>query len=164
MKAKTWTAVVPARARKRNIGGGRSPMSDCIGEELWHWFVDRINTARTRLGSRLLLAQANLYRGDLMQHYHTMCEVGRADPRKPPQLPQINENYIHRWRKAYGVTWRTVNLRYKVSHKKRLFRLGVFWRNVLRIRFYHAARYGPNKLRFSGFDQKPFYFNSSVAA
>jgi len=35
---------------------------------------------------------------------------------------------------------------------------------VLRLRFFHAALFGENKLRFAGFDQKPLYFNSSVAA
>ena len=39
----------------------------------------------------------------------------------------------------------------------------MFWCNVLRLRFFHAILYGPGRLRFIGFDQKPLYFNSAYA-
>ena len=39
----------------------------------------------------------------------------------------------------------------------------MFWCNVLRLRFFHAPLYGPGRLRFIGFDQKPLYFNSAYA-
>ena len=66
MKHKAWVSVIPARARKRNSGAGRTPMSDAIAEELWHWFVDRITLTRARIGSRLLITQANLFKSDLL--------------------------------------------------------------------------------------------------
>ena len=55
-----------------------------------------------------------------------MRELARADvggSARADRLPVVNESYIRRWRKAYGVTWRTVNLRYKISAEKRKDRL-----------------------------------------
>ena len=71
---------------------------------------------------------------------------------------------LWRWCQAYGVTYRTVNLRYKISHSKRILRLRVFWSNVLRVRLLHECLLGRDGIDFVSMDQKPLYFNSSLAS
>ena len=71
---------------------------------------------------------------------------------------------MQRWRRAYGVTYRTVNLRYKLSRSKRMLRLRVFWSNILRVRLLHECLYGKDGIDFVSMDQKPLYFNTSLAA
>ena len=110
----------------------------------------------------MLLNQAMLLRSDLQQEHKRLIECGCADPVNLLKLPKIDANYVSRWRRAFGVTWRTVNLRYKISHAKRKHRLCIFWSNVMRLRLFHEALFGINKLRFVGYDQKPFYFNTSI--
>ena len=63
----------------------------------------------------------------------------------------------------YNVTYRTVNLRFKISHAKRNRRVMTFWVNCIRMNVLHQLLFGAGKLRYIGYDQKPFYFNSSLA-
>jgi len=82
-----------------------------------------------------------------------------------PDLPKVGDyNVVKRFRSLYGVTYRTVNLRYKISHAKRKHRLKVFWCNSTRARTLHKLCFPDRELKLIGFDQKPFYFNSSLAA
>ena len=161
---KCWRRNVSARNRLRRAGAGRPVLAPEVGEELWSWFVDRLHNVPARVNSNLLLTQARIFVSDVQECWRRRAEFGEADPDKPPRLPIIDQNWITRWRRAHGVTWRTVNLRYKISAAKRNLRVRAFWTNVLRLRLFHAALFGENKLRFVGFDQKPLYFNSSVAA
>ena len=55
------------------------------------------------------------------------------------------------------MSWRTVNLRYKVSAAKRDARLRIYWCNTLRVRVLHRALFGEERLRFVGLDQKPLW-------
>ena len=59
----------------------------------------------------------------------------------------------------HGVTFRTVNLRVKLSRAKRNSRLAAFWCNCIRLLALYRKFCPEQKLRFAGFDQKPFYFN-----
>ena len=161
---KCWHRNVSARNRLRRAGAGRPVLAPEVGEELWSWFVDRLHNVPARVNSNLLLTQARIFVSDVQECWRRRAEFGEADPEKPPRLPIIDQNWITRWRRAHGVTWRTVNLRYKISAAKRNLRVRVFWSNVLRLRFFHAALFGENKVRFVGFDQKPLYFNSSLVA
>ena len=161
---KCWHRVVPARNRLRRAGAGRPVLSPEVGDELWSWFVDRLHNVPARVNSNLLLTQARICLSDVQECWRRRAECGEVDPDKPPRLPKLDQNWITRWRRAHGVTWRTVNLRYKISAVKRNLRVRAFWANVLRLRFFHAGLFGKNKLRFVGFDQKPLCFNSFLAA
>ena len=149
----------PAK-HKRNSGGGRRPKAEELYEELWHWFVDQLATVKSRIGSRLLEDQAALLNNDMLDRWMALAEAGETDPDKVPKLPKINNKWVQRWRRRCGVSARTVNLRYKVSAEKRRERVRVFWCNAIRVRALHEALFGPGRLRFLGFDQKPMYFNS----
>ena len=130
---------------------------------MWHWFVDRLASAKTRVGQDELIKQALVYAADIRELHRIRAENGEVDPSSEPKLPKIDEYWVYRWRYKHSVTFRTVNLRYKISRKMLLSRLRVFWGNCIRVRALHRALHGPDKLRFVGFDQKPLWFNSLVA-
>ena len=127
------------KGRRRARGGGRIRAAPELGEELWHWFVDRINTVQARINSKLLLAQAEAIKSDLMELHHLKVDQGRADAAMPPHLPSLNRMWLQRWREKYGISHRTVNLRYKISTAKRESRLHICWSNALRLRVLHRA-------------------------
>lgn len=158
---KTGTArgLAPGK-RKRMWGGGRRHLSEELEEELWAWFVDRLGDAPQRLTTRHVLAAAQVIAADIREMFQAKVDLGEAEAGDAPRLPKLTENFVRRWRAKYGVTYRTVNLRYKISAAKRKARLGVFWSNCLRVRLFHEALFGPGLLRFIGFDQKPLWFNS----
>ena len=56
------------------------------------------------------------------------------------------------------------NQRYKISHSKRMLCLRVCWSNVMRVRLLHQCLYGKDGIDFVSMDQKPLYFNSSLAS
>ena len=126
-RALSFTSVVPWRFRARRRGAGRRVRCPLIHEELWSWFVDRLHKTRGIIGTQLLIDQANVISADLYEDWQVRHALGHADASSAPKLPEINPCWMARWRKAYGVTFRTVNLRYKISHSKRISRLRVFW-------------------------------------
>ena len=155
-----YTSVVTAKARRRNRGAGRRPKAQELHEELWHWFVDRLDKCPARINTNLLIAQAEVLRQDLIEQFNQKKENGEVDANATIDLPVVDAGFVQRWRRAYGVTYRTVNLRYKVSDAKRRDRLRVFWCNIIRIRAFHQKLFGPDRLRFVNFDQKPLWFNT----
>ena len=50
---------------------GAERLSQCLGmaEELWSWFVDRINSRPVRIGTLLLIEQANIISTDLYEDW-----------------------------------------------------------------------------------------------
>ena len=162
-KALARQKVINPRMRKRRSFGPRNVKCPIISEELWSWFVDRLHAVPGRVGTQLLVDQANIVSGDVYDDWLVRRAQGQADASCPPDLPQITRNWVDRWRRAYGVTFRTVNLRYKISHSKRILRLRVFWSNVLRVRLLHEYLFGRDGIDFLSVDQKPLYFNSSLA-
>ena len=150
---------LPRRAR-RGPGGGRKGVRN-LGDEVWHWFVDEISTVLGRINSKMLLAQAEQCWADLLELHNLKVRRGTADANARPKLTKLDRVWVQRWRKKYGVTWRTVNLRYKVSAAKRKSRLRILWANTIRLRVCHKALFGLDLLRFVGLDQKPLWFNTS---
>ena len=49
----------------------------------------------------------------------------------------------------------TVNAKYKVSYEKLVTRLGVTWRNAVRLVVLHEVLFGPGRLTFASIDEKP---------
>ena len=117
-----------ARHRRRVTGGGRKPLAPALRQGLFEWFVDSLQNVRGRIASFLILAQASVIKQDLAEFYKQEVAGGRIQEGATPRLPQLNANWLRRWRIEYGLSWRTVNLRFKCSWgvmKRRLRRL--FW-------------------------------------
>ena len=125
-KSMTCTAGISSRSRKRRKGGGARQKCAVLWEELWAWYVDRLRTCPGRISTQLLVDQATVISTDIFDEWRMRSANGHADFSAEPKLPAITPCWVQRWRRAYGVTFRTVNLRYKISHSKRLLRLRVF--------------------------------------
>ncbi len=147
--------------RERGAGGGTKQKCPELDEEVWHWFVNRLAISRTRVSQEELMDVGSFYKKVLLETHQNNIERGFIDPGLSANLPQIDNNWVDRWRNRYCVTYRTVNLRYKISRRVFLRRLKVFWLNCIRIRALWRAFHGPDvELRFIGLDQTPKWFNS----
>lgn len=82
-------------------------------------------------------------------------------PHAVVRLPVIDTCWLRRWRRLHGISWRTVNLRFKCPRSVLKARLAVFWGNVLRVRFLHKGLEPRGELVFEGFDQKPLWFTAA---
>ena len=109
--------------------------------------------------SRMLELQAKVILQDLQEVLLLRRESGNWDD-DIGATPKIDLNWVARWRKRHGVSWRCKTLCYKVSRAKLKARLGVLWRNCIRLLALHRHFFGPNRLRFRAYDQKPLWFNS----
>ena len=155
-------SALPARSRRRDCTV-RWRCSADIDAELWCWFVDRLATNKTRVSTLEIRHAANQYSNAILDAWRHDCDKGLASPDKPPVVPIINNGYVHRWRTRYGVTYRTVNLRYKIPRKTFLSRLQVFWSNCIIIRRLFELMFPGQVLHWVGYDQKPLWFNAISA-
>ena len=92
----------------------------CIGEELFAWFVDTLQNIKGRLPSSLLVQQANVIGHDLESINQQKIEMGIIPPHKSVELPELDFNWLKRWRRLYGVTPRMANLRFKAPRQTTL--------------------------------------------
>ena len=75
---------------------------------------------------------------------------------KPP-VPVISKQWVWDWRKEFGITWRTVNLRFKCSFATILHRLDLFFTNLFILRWLHFFLFPEGTLGFSDSDEKPLW-------
>ena len=107
-----------------------------IGAELFAWFVDSLRNIKGRIPSFLLLDVAIGFAKTLRQGHERDKEDGIVPPHEVLQLPKLNYSWLRRWRRMHHVTWRTVTFRFKCCRDTLRTRLLVFWKNVLRVRFF----------------------------
>ena len=112
----------PKKTKRR----GRTPLCLEHGEQLWHWLVDRIAKVPGIINTGILLTQSTIYLQDTEDALRIQTEAAARSADDAPILPNTNEQWVKRWRSAFGVTFRTVNRRYKISSSRRRFRLKVF--------------------------------------
>ena len=149
--------------RRRRKPFARERLCPELDDEVWAWFVDRLQHNKTRIYQGEITRIASSYCDALRKDWVRECDDGRADPTKPPALPKIDKNWVERWRRRFNVTVRTVNLRYKIPRVTFLSRLQVFWSNCIITRTLHQLLHPGKDLHFAGFDQKPLWFNSILA-
>ena len=82
-----------------------------LGEELWSWYVDMLHHRPGRIGTQQLVDQAVVIATDLQDDWSIRVAQGQAEGASFLKLPVLSHEWAGRWRKAYGVTFRTVNLR-----------------------------------------------------
>ena len=101
---------------------------------------------------------------ELLQHASYLLKIGKAEyeralaagenPELVEFMKEVTYVWLYRWRRQWGLTWRSVTLVHKVSQEKAIKRFKVYWYNVLAMRFFHQALFGPGKLRFLSVDEK----------
>ena len=153
--------VAPSRRLRREYI--RRPICAELMDELFQWFVDRLATNKTRVGTSTLIHVACNYKNAVLNDWRDRCNRGEADPSAELRLPKISRDWVGRFRQRYGITHRTVNIRYKMPRATFLARLKVFWSNIIIVRALYEQFYPGDDLDFVGFDQKPLWFNSVAA-
>ena len=166
--------------RKRKAPVTSSCKAPALRAELFDWFIDFSTLNKCRIASSTILDQARLLKARLQEVEEEQVRDGTLDRASMQKMPKLEgtgaQTWLRRWRATYGVTWRTVNLRFKCSHETLCRRLLVFWHNILVVRWLHhylhveprvaltpeQASQQP-RLRFDNSDQKPLWFNSSAA-
>ena len=142
-------------------GPGRTRCEE-LDEELFAWFVDSIQNVKGRLPACLLLDAATAIAADLLSIHEEEKEKGRVPVHAILRLPklegQAGYGYLRRWRSKYGISYRTVSLRYKCNRSVLKRRMRVFWSNVLCVRILHhllvqrGAEPRDGELVIQGFD------------
>ena len=152
------------RTRQWGAGGPGRTKCEELDEELFAWFVDSIQNVKGRIPSFLLLDAAQTFAEDFRRLHEEAIAQGRVPVHTWLELPALcgsaGYQYLQRWRAKYGITYRTVSLRYKCARSVLLERLLVFWSNVLRVRILHkrlvdlGAEPRGSQLRIEGFDPR----------
>ena len=75
----------------------------CLWFELLQWFVDEVESLRTRTDSALLMKHARIIRDRLLEQGYEAA-----------MLPKIDKNFLFRWRKEYGISIRKSTVQFKV--------------------------------------------------
>jgi len=148
--------------RKRGMGAGRHTLWPEGRHELFQWFVDTLRDTKARIGSSRLLMQANTLKNDSLNAWQIRRECGEVDEAQKPKFPVLSVQWLAGWRRQFGITWRTINLRYKCSWKSLVHRLDLFWTNVFIIRWLHAFLFPEGLLRFENADEKPLWFATAA--
>ena len=153
-------------------GGPGKTMCEELDEELSTWFVESIQNVKGRLPAFLLMEMAHSIAADLQSLHLQEKERGRvpldAILRTPKLEGGAGYSYLRRWRSKFGITYRTVSLRFKCARSVLTHRLKAFWSNVLRVRILHTLLVRRDLERdgglfMEGFDQKPMWFTSASA-
>ena len=168
-KRKLWEAAankdrMGAKAHHKCRAGapGRTALCPQIREELFAWFIDTIENVKGRIASHMLLEQATTIAADFRAWVQSEIEAGRLEPHTVIRIPKICRMWLTRWRKQFALTWRTVNLRYKISKSKLYRRIELFFQNLFKVRWLHYYLNGEQMiLCFSNADQKPLWFTTS---
>lgn len=142
-----------------------------IGFELFQWFVDTVDNLASRLSPQLMLNQALVIREDLR------ARAAKEDLAFDP--PRLDHVWMHRFRREYGISKRLTTCQYKISRRLLLLRVGVYWRNTIRLRAFHRALCRKSAaahpaeaaacpaelrcetLRMKHIDQKPLWMNTA---
>ena len=164
LKGRGYAAIgkhVARSCRKRMEGGGNKVLCPEVGSELWHWFVDTIRFVRARIGNHILLSKASGLVKEIEDIADKLVRDGVIVEADRPKLPKINRSWLARWRKRYRVSYKCTSIVYKVPKATLVKRLGVFWRNVIRIRYFHSKMFPNARLHYRSYDQKPLYFNQA---
>ena len=122
----------------------------CLGFELLQWFVDEIVSLQSRADSGLLLDKACEYRDRLLN-------LGAL----PEELPKISKGWLKRWRKTYGISYRTITCRFKVPRAAAMERIRVMLGNIFRLRALWRLVFGDRPMKWLSMDQKPSWFNNA---
>ena len=155
------TSLTKHSARKRRHGGGNARRCPELGFELWTWFVDTIRNLKCRVSTRTLESQARLLLADAKGACDDLVREGTVTADQVPRWPTISQSWVSDWRRRYRVSYKMTTIVYKVARAVLAHRLGVFWRNCMRLQYFHSKMFPGRRLRWRAYDQKPLYFNQA---
>ena len=157
-------ALALSKRKRKNYKSPRF-VNEVVREELFAWFVDSIDNVRGRIPSFIILAQAEIIAQDYKDAIRKKIEIGELEPSFIFKMPFFTHQWLLLWRRQFNLSWRTINLRFKVSWKKLLELLLIFHTNILKIRWLHYFLFDLVQcLRIINCDEKPFHFTSAYDA
>ena len=136
--------IVAFSERCRLPGGGRPIGHISSAEALYNYFVHHFVELQGRVPAALIRAQAITF-------LTAAAGEGDPDPLPPDWTKAWLANWLNKWHDWFDLTFRQKNKTVSLSHEELLRRLGMFWRNSIRI----AAFWYPAKLEWDGFDHTP---------
>ena len=128
-----------------------------LGQLLYDWFIDCLQTYNCRVHSQLFLARARYLKKRLLQQ--------GMNPKKLPGLETYEgaKSWIRRFRKRFRVKSRRTVKHLKVARSKLKQRVRVYLKNVFALRFHWIKCFGPDvPMRWVSWDQKPAWFNNTA--
>ena len=121
-----------------------------IGFELFQWFVDEVGELKCRADARLCMDKAQSYVDHLIDAGYDKTS-----------MPTINKWWFKRWRTEFGISYRAVTTRFKVSMGKACARVACMLGNIFRLQFLWELCHPGVPMRWFSMDQKPSWFNNA---
>lgn len=141
--------VAPRERRRRAFT--RLAKTPELGFELVQWYVDEVESLRSRADSTLLMRRAQKLR-EMLQDQHI----------EEAKLPRVDKHWLRRWRIEYGITMRSTTVRFKVNFATARERIKVMLSNIFRLRRLWELSFGSDvPMRWASYDQKPSWFNNA---
>ena len=116
---------------------GRPELAPALSELLFQWFVDIRGSIKGRLPHKTVLQKARML---TIEYFQTQLRMGEV-----PRIPKVDGQWICRWKRQRGISFRKPNKRYKVSFAGILIRLRIFWLNNMRVRYFSLKLSERNK-------------------
>ena len=139
------------RQRKRQGAKYKCPL---IREMLWDWFVDIRRSLATTISSKCVIMKARELADQVLKVMRESGDFG--------EIPFIDTNWLHRFKRDKGIVWRKPNLRFKTSRPTMKRRLRATWINDIKIRRAAELCLGKDLAdQIFGLDEKPIHFNES---
>ena len=126
-----------------------------LGFALLQFFVDEVQTLRSRADSVMLLSKARELRGFLA------ADGILTDEPLPKLIGVAGKKWFQRWREHYGITMRRIGMKLTVPWKKIKVRVKVLLQNIFRLRALWNLCHPGVPMRFLSLDQKPSWFNNA---
>jgi hypothetical protein len=139
---------------RRRVCQGASFKCPLIREYLWDWFVDIRRSVASHISPKFVLMRARSIAEEILK---AQRKTGMYSP-----MPQLDRNWLLRWKRDKGVVFRKPNCRFKTSKAVMTARLRAMWVNNVKVRRL-AQRLLGNDLaeEMYGIDEKPLHFNES---
>ena len=152
---KSSSRMRPLECRKNIISSaGRPVKAVAVREALFAWFVDMRGSVKGRFPQKLVMLQATFL---VEQYVRAMISLNKV-----PKPPKLDYGWFRRWKRAYGVSFRSPNKRFKLSRKGVLVRLEIFWLNNIRVRYFATKVLGIDPGEHAdGADQKGWHINQA---
>ena len=127
----------------------KTPSVEAISTALYEWYLRTPPHARK--------GRASFYRRIRILHtaYLEQCKKEKREPEKFGGMSRRNRRrWLDMWAKSKGISFRVLDKKFKLSRDDWLKRLGMYWRDCIRV------RYQLGDPPFVGWDETPFFADS----
>ena len=142
------------KIRRRSVGrqGVHLVKAPGLKEESFRWFCKVRSRVKGRMPLSVLRLKAQLLRKE--------CVKAAVALGVKPTVLEVNSVWLWRFRKAYDISLRLPNRRWKLPRSVLLERLRIMWVNTIRLRTLALLLLGYD-LDAHGWDQPPFHMSDS---